>query len=426
MTMAETGLPQQRLPRAPPQRPTSHKVPGVQVAIGTDSHRYGYTGGMPSLRLAQAPIIGTKNPLPPAHSTFHAVFTRRSRNRAIALRVPGPTLPRIPAATARDGVLTAVERADATASALWRAGVLSDRGSMHGRKVRNAVSGVGANNKWKTQEFRENFALKEGRVIQDDDYWLSLKMEMQAKSTVRVPLAGPGNELANWKKVVDPWYNNRRVEKRSYYTRRLLKAREEHERVSKKESKMRMQYFAQGKRLLKDMIFLIERKLEAMTVDDDDYMEVATNEANLRRAMDLLRSEHRISQARFTQIKEAHRAMLFDLYREMDDDNSMTLCENEISLLMLRIGQKLSPKELQAAMESMVSGLFVKNCRLSVFTKLTLCLLISQDEDSSGQVDFNEFYTWFSSEKSQHLLMNPTEERGALFSMEIIPHPGCG
>ena len=95
--------------------------------------------------------------------------------------------------------------------------------------------------------------------------------------------------------------------------------------------------------------------------------------------------------------------MLFDLYREMDDDNSMTLCENEISLLMLRICQKLSPKELQTAMECMVSGLFVKNRRLSVFTKLTLCLLISQDEDSSGQVDFDEFYYCVSTYASRYI-----------------------
>ena len=59
------------------------------------------------------------------------------------------------------------------------------------------------------------------------------------------------------------------------------------------------------------------------------------------------------------------------LFQEIDEDNSGTLELEELSMLTKSLGQELSPRELKVAMAAM-------------------------DKDSSGEVDFDEFYVWWN------------------------------
>jgi hypothetical protein len=59
------------------------------------------------------------------------------------------------------------------------------------------------------------------------------------------------------------------------------------------------------------------------------------------------------------------------LFQEIDEDKSGTLELEELSELTKSLGQELSPRELKVAMAAM-------------------------DKDSSGEVDFDEFYVWWN------------------------------
>ena len=67
--------------------------------------------------------------------------------------------------------------------------------------------------------------------------------------------------------------------------------------------------------------------------------------------------------------------------------------KDEIAALVTRLGQKLSPKELLSAMSAM-------------------------DDDGSGEVDFDEFYSWFGSDKASVIKQQPDVDND-LF--EIVP-----
>ena len=68
--------------------------------------------------------------------------------------------------------------------------------------------------------------------------------------------------------------------------------------------------------------------------------------------------------------------------------------KDEIAALVARLGQKLSPKELLAAMAAM-------------------------DDDGSGEVDFDEFYSWFGSDKASVYKQQQAQNDNDLF--EIVP-----
>eukprot|EP01052_Picozoa_sp_SAG31_P038208 SAG31_NODE_5062_length_2765_cov_1.297074_2_plen_83_part_00 len=75
-----------------------------------------------------------------------------------------------------------------------------------------------------------------------------------------------------------------------------------------------------------------------------------------------------------------------------------SLLAGEVNLLAKAMGAKLSAKELQLAMEEM-------------------------DEDGSGEVEFNEFYHWWSREdKGRHSGKIAAEnDKAVLFTMDIVP-----
>lgn len=122
---------------------------------------------------------------------------------------------------------------------------------------------------WQTQKFREEHALREGRAIQDDRFWSNVKEERKSK---RAPvLAGPDGELPQWDEKVKPWIMQREQEKKTYMDKRLRRARKEQRDLEARQKELRDQLYRKGKKMLKDIDFLVERKLETMDTRDSNW-----------------------------------------------------------------------------------------------------------------------------------------------------------
>lgn len=87
-------------------------------------------------------------------------------------------------------------------------------------------------------------------------------------------------------------------------------------------------------------------------------------------------------------------AIVQDMFKEMDSDNSKLLDRGEVQRLASLIGVVLDEEELSSAMAEM-------------------------DKDGSGEVDFSEFYDWWCSDKSKTSILKPVSS-SAHFS--IMPH----
>jgi hypothetical protein len=359
-----------------------------QVPHPVEAGGYGHASSpvrLPTLRLPRVPMSTSLRALPSAPAEFSSVYTRRSRNRYGS----GQGLPQIPtSARERDNALSDTQ---SLASHKWRE-QLSDRTHNRRRQGGKSQDNMGPQAPaWKTQKWRENFALKEGRVIQDQQFWDNVKAKRKDHGTrTSRPLAGDHGELAAWKNKIQPWDEQRRVPKVTYNQRRLVKMRKEHAEMLQRGSLQVLEYFYKGKKLLKDMQFLVEKKLESIEFTDPDFAQLSLDANNLTKGMEKLLAERRISMAQYNEMVECHRVMLKDLFIEMDDDGSCLLERDEISALVARLGQKLTPKELNLAMTSM-------------------------DEDGSGEVDFGEFYEWFTSDKSSAIKQSGDDD--ALFEI---------
>lgn len=136
---------------------------------------------LPRLRLPDAAVAsrgGSGPAVPPAarSEAFASVYTRRSRNRFDDL---APLRSRVlpPNATARGA--GAMDDTQSLASARW-AEQLAATGT--GPPDEAAPEGM-----WRTHKFRERFALKEGRVLQDDRYWSNVKQAHRERGEVWAP-----------------------------------------------------------------------------------------------------------------------------------------------------------------------------------------------------------------------------------------------
>eukprot|EP01047_Picozoa_sp_COSAG01_P075419 COSAG01_NODE_12921_length_1663_cov_0.970588_2_plen_306_part_00 len=237
---------------------------------------------------------GSGPAVPPAarSEAFASVYTRRSRNRFDDL---APLRSRVlpPNATARGA--GAMDDTQSLASARW-AEQLAATGT--GPPDEAAPEGM-----WRTHKFRERFALKEGRVLQDDRYWSNVKQAHRERGEVwapprltrtpppppgccvRVeaiagwladrpppppaacpvlawqvckPLSGRRGVLREWarSRVLQDWQERRgagAAQGPSSMERQLRQARKEAHQVAMREKKQNQVFFAKGKKLLKDM-----------------------------------------------------------------------------------------------------------------------------------------------------------------------------
>ena len=153
---------------------------------------------------------------------------------------------------------------------------------------------------------------------------------------------------------------------------------------------------AKAFKMLKEMEFLCKTKLDSLNLDPwhPRYRTVAKEIKQMRHIIDKLRDERTFTRQRVQQIEEVHRKMLYDFYRSLDVDGSGTLDYLEVAELSRLLGSSLSHTEIKEALSEM-------------------------DADGSGEVDFSEFYIWFTSESSSALKKDLSAEPSI---MEIKPH----
>jgi len=231
----------------------------------------------PSLRLPMLPRTARILPQPPPE--FASVYSRRSRNRYEgAPAAPRPPPPRSTLADTQaiasmrwktqkteqlEGALPSPSAGGSTLSPRSQASTGERRRGGRRRNVHNYPM-------WQTQKFREEHALREGRAIQDDRFWDNVKEQRRTK---RPPLlAGEGGELHEWDQKVRPWVRQRNMEKKSYMQRRLRRARREQRDIDRQQGALRERMYKKGRKMLKDMDFLVERRIAGMDTRDEDWL----------------------------------------------------------------------------------------------------------------------------------------------------------
>ena len=345
-------------------------------ASGTQSARGPAAGGSefygshaeqpsPSLRLPMLPRTARILPQPPPE--FASVYSRRSRNRYDSGVGASPRLQPAPPGSGALGDTQAIAsvrwKSQKTAQLAAESALSSVRFASGAASVgtlgsvgETAAGGWKTRRKknvhnfpmWETQKFREEHALREGRAIQDDRFWSNVKEQRKSK---RAPvLAGPDGELPKWNKQVKPWVQQRNREKKTYTDKRLRRARKEHREIEKQQDELKDKLYKKGKKMLKDIDFLVERKIESMDTFDVDLKSAHTDAHHFREAKDKLLSDKQagISREKCYEIEVVHRAMLKDLFLSMDDDESGLLEEPEVKMLAIALGQKLTQNEVVA------------------------------------------------------------------------------
>lgn len=248
-----------------------------------------YGSAEPSLRLPQLPRTARILPRPPPE--FASVYSRRRRNRYDA---DVGASPRQVVSAAR----STMADTQAIASDRWRSQKTMELSAETGPAGQMSVapgsmsSGAAGLRKrnvhnfpmWETQKFREEHALREGRAIQDDRFWANVKEQHKTKRPT--VLAGPDGELPQWDRKVKPWIRQRQHEKKSYMDKRLRRARREKRELEAKQTEMKESLYRKGKKMLKDIDFLVERKLEEMDTRDDDWVPAHTDAHQFQVAKD--------------------------------------------------------------------------------------------------------------------------------------------
>ena len=360
----------------------------------------------PSLRLPMLPRTARILPQPPPE--FASVYSRRSRNRYEgAPAAPRPPPPRSTLADTQaiasmrwktqkteqlEGALPSPSAGGSTLSPRSQASTGERRRGGRRRNVHNYPM-------WQTQKFREEHALREGRAIQDDRFWDNVKEQRRTK---RPPLlAGEGGELHEWDQKVRPWVRQRNMEKKSYMQRRLRRARREQRDIDRQQGALRERMYKKGRKMLKDMDFLVERRIAGMDTRDEDWLPAHNDKEIFQAVKDKLladktegselprppcplvaptiptpshvmpdylanlapptswvsvlagvqhspilpprRSTHSrfvcaVSREKVYEIQQHHRKMLKELFLSMDDDGSGKLEEPEIKMLAISLG----------------------------------------------------------------------------------------
>ena len=214
--------------------------------------------------------------------------------------------------------------------------------------------------------FRQAFARREGRAVEDEAYY-------QARRQARVLLHS--EELAardeGWSKV-KPWVDKNAKPRKTQWQKSLEKGRREMKKIEQKRELERTKYEKKTRKLLKDCGFLLERMA--------DHEEMHTMQAKAQLAdyagfimatNTMLRNGEMTCKAKFEQVETFHRIILVSIFELMDEDGGGVLDRDEVRSLARAMGVKLTDGELKDAMAEM-------------------------DEDGSGEVDFEEFYQWWT------------------------------
>ena len=156
----------------------------------------------------------------------------------------------------------------------------------------------------------------------------------------------------------------------------------------------RKKWEARARQLIKDIVFLLE-KLEKMDKFPQRHKDEMPEQREFVNRIGSLVRNGTINEAAINAVETLHKQIIRHLFEMSDDDGGGVLDQSEIKGLAKAMGAKLTEDELKLAMQEM-------------------------DEDGSGEVDFAEFYDWWSKDKDSGVLTSDAE-KNALFTMEIIP-----
>ena len=238
--------------------------------------------------------------------------------------------------------------------------------------------------------FRQAFAQREGRAVEDEAYY-------QARRQARVLLHSEelATREAGWSKC-KPWVDANAKPCKAQWQTKLEAGRREMKKIEQKRELERTKYENKTRKLLKDCGFLLERMA--------DHEEMHTMQAKAQLAdytgfitqtNTILRNGEMTCKAKFLQVETFHRIIrkyisnphhslisggiperllvhaVVVIFELMDEDGGGVLDRDEVRSLARAMGVKLTDGELRDAMAEM-------------------------DEDGSGEVDFEEFYQWWT------------------------------
>jgi hypothetical protein len=214
--------------------------------------------------------------------------------------------------------------------------------------------------------FRQGFARREGRAVEDETYF-------QARRQARVLLHS--EELAareqGWSKC-RPWVEAQKKPAKPEWEKKLERGRREMKKIEQKRNEERAKYEKKTRKLLKDCGFLLERMADHDQMHTmDAKAQLAAHAGFINRTNITLRNGEMTCKAKFEQVETFHRIILVSIFELMDEDGGGVLDRDEIRSLARAMGVKLTDGELKDAMQEM-------------------------DEDGSGEVDFEEFYQWWT------------------------------
>lgn len=262
----------------------------------------------PSLRLPMLPRTARILPRPPPE--FASVYSRRSRNRYLTDAGLSPRQHQSVSSgrtTLADTQSIAADRwksqktvqlaAESGPGMHFSVGPGSQSSGMAGRRAgrkRNAHNFP----MWETQKFREEHALREGRAIQDDRFWTNVK---EQRKTMRAPmLSGPDGELPQWDEKIKPLIRQRNLEKKTYLDKRLRRARREKRELELRQAELKDKLYRKSKKMLKDIDFLVERKIDTLDTRDEDWLAAHTDAHYFRAAKDQILADKQAGISRGT------------------------------------------------------------------------------------------------------------------------------
>jgi Ca2+-binding EF-hand superfamily protein len=153
----------------------------------------------------------------------------------------------------------------------------------------------------------------------------------------------------------------------------------------------------QGRKLLKDLQFLFEKKIARQMAHANGNISMAVNEeAKVEKLIESMMGTN-ITGEQLAILTANHRSALQGLFDDVDLDGSKCLDASEVRQLAHWVGKNLDDAALKASMQEM-------------------------DHDGSGHVEFQEFYGWWTSEKRAQTLGGDGVVASQGQHFDIVPH----
>jgi hypothetical protein len=179
--------------------------------------------------------------------------------------------------------------------------------------------------------------------------------------------------------------------------RRLHRSRKEFRELELQRAQKKDEFTKRARKALKDIGMLLGRKSEQLDkrgVSHEGWVALRKKEEFAEKTSRIVKTGG-VTDALVQRVEKEQREAIKDLFFETDNDGSGLLDRSEVKQLAIMLGQKLNSKELDIAMAEI-------------------------DKDGSGEVDFDEFFAWWVSDKEESALQ--TKADGSSKYFEIVPY----